>query len=70
MIATWKIRTDYANALDIFDKISPWFRESGAQMTAVMHNIGGGALKGLSPDMGSPLAPPSSPLPSGPSIPF
>ena len=41
MIATWKIRTDYANALDIFDKISPWFRESGAQMTAVMHNIGG-----------------------------
>ena len=37
--------------------------------------LSGGALEGLSgggivPDMGSPLAPPSSPLPSGPAIPF
>ena len=32
MFATWKIRTDYANAVDIFDKVSPWFKESGALM--------------------------------------
>ena len=37
--------------------------------------IGTGALEGLTggglaPDMGSPLAPPSSPLPTGPAIPF
>ena len=37
--------------------------------------IGTGAIEGLVgggqvPEMGSPLAPPSSPLPSGPSIPF
>ena len=42
----------------------------GKVMESAMPNIGGGALKGLSPDMGSPLAPPSSPLPSGPAIPF
>ena len=41
MYATWKIRTDYANAVDIFDKVSPWFKESGARMTNVTHNIGG-----------------------------
>ena len=41
MIATWKIRTDYANATDIFDKVSPWFKESGAQMSAMLLNIGG-----------------------------
>ena len=41
MFATWKIRTDYANAVDIFDKVSPWFKESGARMTNVTHNIGG-----------------------------
>ena len=41
MFATWKIRTDYANAVDIFDKVSPWFKESGALMTNVTHNIGG-----------------------------
>jgi hypothetical protein len=40
-----------------------------------MPKIGGGALEGLTkgglvPDMGSPLASPSSPLPSGPAIPF
>ena len=37
--------------------------------------LGKGALEGLTggglaPDMGSPLASPSSPLPSGPAIPF
>ena len=37
--------------------------------------LGTGALEGLSgggliPDTGSPLASPSSPLPSGPAIPF
>ena len=37
--------------------------------------LGKGALEGLTvgglvPDMGSPLASPSSPLPSGPSVPF
>ena len=42
----------------------------GKVMESVMPKIGGGALKGLSPDIGSPLASPSSPLPSGPVIPF
>ena len=47
----------------------------GKVMESVMPDIGGGALKsltggGLVPDMGSPLASPSSPLPTGPSIPF
>jgi len=37
--------------------------------------LAGGALEGLTggglaPDMGSPLASPSSPLPTGPAIPF
>tara|TARA_B100001093_G_scaffold168822_1_gene161461 strand:+ start:85 stop:705 length:621 start_codon:yes stop_codon:yes gene_type:complete len=41
MIATWKLKTDYSNAVDIFEKISPWFKNSGALMSAVMHNIGG-----------------------------
>ena len=35
------IRTDYANAVDMFDKVSPWFKESGTRMTNVTHNIGG-----------------------------
>ena len=38
--------------------------------SVIPKGLGGGALKGLSPDMGSPLASPSSPLPSGPAIPF
>ena len=47
----------------------------GKVMESVMPKIGGGALEGLTggglvPDMGSPLASPSSPLPSGPVIPF
>ena len=47
----------------------------GKVMESVMPNIGGGALKGLTgggqvPNIGSPLASPSSPLPSGPAIPF
>ena len=48
----------------------------GKVMESVMPGgLGTGALEGLTggglaPDMGSPLAPPSSPLPSGPSIPF
>ena len=41
MIATWKLRTDYSNAMDIFDKISPWFKNSGSQMTALLQNVGG-----------------------------
>ena len=48
----------------------------GKVMESVMPGgLGKGALEGLtggglSPDMGSPLASPSSPLPSGPAIPF
>ena len=48
----------------------------GKVMESVMPGgLGKGALEGLTggglvPDMGSPLASPSSPLPSGPSIPF
>ena len=38
----------------------------------VMESVLPGGLAGgaLAPDMGSPLAPPSSPLPTGPAIPF
>ena len=48
----------------------------GKVMESVMPGgLGKGALEsltggGLAPDMGSPLASPSSPLPSGPAIPF
>ena len=48
----------------------------GKVMESVMPGgLGKGALEGLTggrlvPDMGSPLASPSSPLPSGPAIPF
>ena len=47
----------------------------GKVMESVMPKIGGGALKGLTgggqvPNIGSPLASPSSPLPTGPAIPF
>ena len=46
-----------------------------AVMPGGLGDLGGGALEGLTggglvPDMGSPLASPSSPLPTGPSIPF
>ena len=48
----------------------------GKVMESVMPGgLGKGALEGLTggglvPDMGNPLASPSSPLPSGPAIPF
>ncbi len=43
--------------------------------SVIPKGLGTGALEGLTggglvPDMGSPLASPSSPLPSGPSVPF
>ena len=49
--------------------------KSKVMESVIPKGLGTGALEGLTggglvPDMGSPLASPSSPLPSGPSIPF
>ena len=49
--------------------------KSKVMESVIPKGLGTGALEGLSgggliPDTGSPLASPSSPLPSGPAIPF